>query len=85
MLEIIVENEYGEQLNLANNMSYVLGGVSGVTPPAANINTTTLATKDGSIFNSSFLGNRNIVLTIYPQNSIERARINIYKDIKAKH
>ena len=85
MLEIIVENEYGEQLNLANNMSYVLGGVSGVTPPAANINTTTLATKDGSIFNSSFLGNRNIVLTIYPQNSIERARINIYKYIKAKH
>lgn len=85
MLEIILENENGEQLNLANNMSYILSGVSGVTPPAANINTTTLATKDGSIFNSSFLGNRNIVLTIYPQNSIESARINIYKYIKAKH
>ena len=85
MLEIIVENEYGEQLNLANNMSYILGGVTGVTPPAANVNTTTIATKDGSVFNSSFLGNRNIVLTIYPQNSIERARINIYRYIKAKH
>lgn len=85
MLEITIENEYGERLDLHNNISYILGGVTGVTPPAANINTTSIATKDGSVFNSSFLGNRNIVLTIYPQLSIERSRINIYKYIKAKH
>lgn len=85
MLEITIENEYGERLSLHNNISYVLGGVTGVTPPSANINTTAIATKDGSVFNSSFLGNRNIVLTIFPQLSIEKARINIYKYIKAKH
>lgn len=84
MLELTVENKYGEQLNFAANSDYSVIIESGLTPPAATINTSTIATMDGSVFNSSFINQRNIVLTIYPVNSVESNRINLYKYIKSK-
>lgn len=84
MLQVIVENKYGELLNLSNNRDYALIKVGGLTPPTAAINTGVLATKDGSVFNSSRLNDRNITLLIVPRNSIERTRINLYKYIKSK-
>lgn len=84
MLEVIIENKYGETLNLSSNKNYVLTQVTGITPPTATINTATVATKDGSVFNSSRLENRNIVLYIKPECNIEKSRINIYKYIKVK-
>lgn len=84
MLEIIIENKYGEQLDFTNNPDYTAIIESGLTPPAATINTSTIATMDGSVFNSSFMNNRNIVLTITPTSSVESNRINLYKYIKSK-
>lgn len=84
MLQVIIENKYGEQLNLSNNDDYSLIQVGGLTPPTATINTGVLATKDGSVFNSSRLNDRNITLMIVPRHSIERTRINLYKYIKSK-
>lgn len=84
MLEVIAENKAGQQLKLSHNPYYTLMAVSGVTPPKANINTANLATKDGSVFNSSMLNNRNIVLTVLPVLRVEQARLNLYKVFKSK-
>lgn len=84
MLNVVVENKYGDKLNLSSNKDYQLLQVTGLTPPNALINTSKIATKDGSQFNSSTLDNRNIVLTIAPRGNVESSRINLYKYIKSK-
>lgn len=84
MLEIIIENKYGEQLDFAEHPEYEVIIESGLTPPAATINRSTIATMDGSVFNSSYINDRNIVMSIIPNSSIESNRINLYKYIKSK-
>lgn len=84
MIEVIIENKYGEQLDFTNNPYYTLLIENGLTPPAARINTSAIATMDGEVFNSSFMDKRNIVMTIYPTCEIEDNRINLYRYIKSK-
>lgn len=84
MLSVIAENKYKQQLNLTSNDNYALISVTGLTPPTSTISSAIIATKDGSVFNSSRMDNRNIVLTIVPLNSIERNRINLYNYFKSK-
>lgn len=59
----------------------IISKIEGLGPPKANINTTNLATNDGSIYNSARLDQRNIVFgllfTFSPK--IEDARHNTYK------
>ena len=74
----------GQTLNLSNNVNYALISAAGVTPPKAEVNTSPLATKDGSLFNSSRLQNRNIVLTVCPVGNVEQARLGLYSFFKAK-
>lgn len=83
MLEIIVENEYKQQLNLTYNKDY-FAKVTGLTPGGATINTTKVAMQDGAKFNSSTLNTRNLVLTIYPRRNVEHSRINVYQYIQLK-
>lgn len=83
MLVVKLENKYGEVLDLTNTTNYAVK-VTGLTPPAATINTTKVPTKDGVVFNSSSMDSRNIVLTIKPLQNIEHSRINLYKFIKSK-
>lgn len=56
-------------------------GISGLGPPKATINSTVLSTSDGSLFNSSRVGERNIVIDIefcdFPD--IETARQRSYE------
>lgn len=85
MIQITAVNEYNQQIQLTGSASIKLTQVTGLTPPKANVNTSALATKDGSIFNSSRVQNRNIVLTIYPAKSIEQTRVDLYKYFKTKH
>lgn len=84
MLSVIAENKYQQQLNLTSNDNYALIQVNGLTPPKSTISTAVIATKDGSMFNTSRMDNRNIVLTIVPLNSIEKNRINLYNYFKSK-
>lgn len=84
MLRVKIENKYGEQLDLTGNPFYDVTSVTGLTPPSATINTSAIATADGTMFNSSRVNERNIVLTIVPRMNIESSRINIYKYIKSK-
>lgn len=84
MLTITAKNKYNEQLTITQNSKYSLISVSGITPPTANINTSELATKDGSVFNSSKVQNRNIVLTIVFNEDPETARLDLYKYFRVK-
>ncbi|MBR5941544.1 MAG: phage tail family protein [Neisseriaceae bacterium] len=53
--------------------------VDGLNPPAANINTSTGGTLDGTFFNSGRLGQRNIVVTFMPHGDIEVNRQRLYQ------
>lgn len=85
MIQITAVNEYNQQIQLTGNPAIKLTRVTGLTPAKASVNTSALATKDGSIFNSSHVQNRNIVLTIYPAQNIEQTRVNLYQYFKTKH
>ena len=84
MLKVKAENENGDLIDLSSQLGFVLTSVTGLTPPMSAVNTSTLATKDGSLYNSSKMNNRNIVLTIKPVWRVEATRVNLYKYIKSK-
>lgn len=79
MLNIIAKNPAGTTLDLLSNDKYQLVSATGLNPPVATINTSEMATADGSVFNMARMPQRNIVLTIQPLYSIESARDNLYK------
>lgn len=81
---ITVENNIGEKLVL-DNLKFPVVAVDGLTPSTATINTTTVATVDGSFFNTSRVGSRNIVLTIVPEGDPEKARLTLYRYFKTKY
>lgn len=59
----------------------LIKSIKGLGPAKADINTSSLATSDGDIFNSSRLNKRNIVIQMYFKESptIEDARQRTYK------
>ena len=87
MLKSITVTNY-----LGKSISYVFGEaepesglliteIDGLGPVKANINTTELATMDGSLFNSARLTNRNLVISglFTFAKTIEDARLTSYK------
>lgn len=60
---------------------FVITSITGLGPEKSNINTTEVATNDGSIFNSSRTPSRNIVVTLayLPSNSAEDLRHLTYR------
>lgn len=90
---ITVTNYLGESLTL--NLSQIddqngiyISKIDGLGPVKADVNTTKLATSDGTVFNSSRLNERNIVITLgfslYTADSIETARQLTYKYFPVK-
>lgn len=84
MYELKVQNKYGQELDLTNNLNYTITSIDGLEPPDATINTTKIATADGSVFNSAFLENRQIIITMAINYPAEQNRINLYNYFKAK-
>ena len=60
--------------------------IIGLGPSTTNINSTEMATNDGSVFNSARIESRNIVFTLKPlQNpSVENNRLKTYRYFPAK-
>lgn len=84
MFNLIVQNKYGQQLELTHNNAYVVESIDGLDPPDAQINTTKNANDDGSIYNSSYVDNRVITITLAINGPAEENRINLYKYFKSK-
>lgn len=71
-LEIELENP--------GKSGFLAAGISGLGPPKADINTTSIAGFDGSIHNSSRVDSRNIVIPlVYVGDDIEELRHKTYK------
>lgn len=64
----------------------IITDMSGLGPPKANINTTTISSGDGSIYNSARLDDRNITIKLLfvDAPSIEAARQNTYRYFPVK-
>ena len=81
---VTVTNPKGESLKLVlrdpESSGLIIQEISGLGPSKANINSTELATMDGSIFASARATERNIVLTLIllPIPSIETVRQKTY-------
>lgn len=80
-----IENQYGELLELTHNANYTVTDIQGLGPVTAVINTAVLATSDGSRFNSSRKGTRNIVITAVIEGEIERNRLALYRYAPPKY
>ena len=85
MYTLIAQNKYGQQLELTHNEAYVIESIEGLDPPDAVINTTRNANSDGSLFNSSYVDNRTIIITLAVNGPAEDNRINLYKYFKNKY
>lgn len=79
MYTLIAQNEYGEQLKLTNNPSYVITNIDGLNPPDAIINLLQRAGHDGSLFNSAYVDNRQIIITIAINSPACENRNRLYK------
>lgn len=85
MYTLIAQNKYGEQLELTHNEAYVITDIDGIDPPDAVINTTRNANADGSVYNSSYVDNRTITITLAINGPAEANRIQLYQFFKAKY
>ena len=85
---LAVTNYLGDRIKLElgrpENTGFLVKSITGLGPVKANVNTTEVATNDGSMFNSARLSQRNIVIqlafvhSIYGEN-IEEIRQKSYK------
>ena len=85
MYSLIVENKYKQQMELTHNEAYVIESIEGLDPPEAVINTTRNANADGSVFNSSYVKERQIIITLAINAPAEENRIQLYKYFKSKY
>lgn len=85
MYTLIAQNKYGQQIELTNNNAYVIESIEGLDPPDAVINTTRNANADGSVFNSAYVDNRQITITLAINGPAEDNRIQLYKYFKNKY
>lgn len=82
---LTVTNYLGESLTIpmknSESTGFILHDMTGLGPPTASVNTSKVATKDGSKYNSARAEERNIVLPMYftPIPTIEDARHRSYK------
>lgn len=84
MFNLMIENKDGLRLNLTNDRNCVVVGIDGLTPPTANIVTTTIAMNDGTRFNSANVGQRNIVIRFRLLADVENTRILLYRYFRIK-
>lgn len=84
MFDLSVKNNSGDVLRLTRNNSYAITGVTGLTPVAANINTSTAGINDGVLYNSARLDYRNVVITLRFTQDVEKSRIRLYDYFQTK-
>lgn len=80
MFQAQIQNVKGDILTLSGDEeAYQIIGITGLNPPKAQINLSTMAGLDGATFNSSKLETRNIVITIKLNGAAEFVEANRQK------
>ena len=85
MYTLIAQNKYGEVLELTHNQKYTISNIDGLYPPEGVINTANTAGMDGSVYNSSYLDDRSITITLAINAPAEENRLNLYRYFKTKY
>lgn len=80
---IKIENAQGDVLNLSTDPRYI-PMLTGTGPPSATINRAKVAIEDGTRYNSATVDERNLLLTVYLQRDVARARRNLYRWLGSK-
>lgn len=84
MYTLYAQNKYGEELELTHNSAYSITDIDGIDPAEAVINTTKNAGADGSVFNSAYVNDRQITITLCVNAPTEINRIALYQFFKPK-
>lgn len=84
MYSLILENHKGEQIQLSQNPNYTILSIGGLNPPKSNVNTAVNANFDGSVYKSSRMEERNIVIELAIEGNVEANRIALYQYVKSK-
>lgn len=84
MYKLILENQYGNSIEITHNRNYAIYEISGLHPPNAIISTDSLAIYDGEKFTSSKADKRTINIQFGITKNAETNRIALYKVIKTK-
>lgn len=84
MYSLILKNHKGEQIQLSQNPNYSLLRIDGLNPPKSNVNTAVNANFDGSVYKSSRMEERNIVIELAIEGNVEANRIALYQYVKSK-
>lgn len=81
-----VQNMMGNILELTHNeANWQIVSITGLNPPNATINTSTMALWDGARFNSARLQTRNIVITLKLNDKVEENRQLLYSYFQSKN
>lgn len=84
MYTLIAKNKYKEQFELTHNPNYAITDITGLDPAEATINVTKNAGSDGSEFNSAYVNDRQITITLCINKPTEINRIALYQFFKPK-
>jgi predicted phage tail component-like protein len=84
LFTLTVENKRGDRYQLTHNQNVVVTGVSGLTPPAATVNLSNVVNDDGSVFNSSKVNERNLVINLRLLHDVEQQRQLLYRFFQTK-
>lgn len=84
MYSFKVQNQRGELLEITNNAAYNIQEIDGLDPAQAVINATRNAGQDGSTYNSAYVQERQITITMVINKPAEANRIALYRFFKPK-
>lgn len=80
-----IQNANGNILTLTGNEpNFQVVSITGLNPPPAQVNTTSIAGLDGAKFNSAKLNTRNIVITLRLNGNVENNRQLLYMYFRTK-
>lgn len=84
MREIRFTNDRDQSLVMDDASDYSLTSITGISPPNANIQTSSIANFDGTTFISSVVNQRNIVIALQINSDVEANRLRLYDIFKIK-
>ena len=85
MYSLLIETTNKTQFELTHRESdYQIISITGLNPPQAQLNMGNVAGMDGSLFNSSKLQTRNIVITVRLNGDVEKNRLKLYDYFRTK-
>ena len=84
MYDLKIKNSYGNTLDITWNPLFSVSEIDGLYPPDVALNLSNDIGTDGSVFNSAFLENRQIILSIALNNPASSGRHLLYQFFQQK-